>query len=149
MVTYPYVLTSWHRVRRIKWDTARISSWSGDVGADEGVSTTNYLWPSKLSFYCSSPHRKPGLLCYCWMREKEWESWTKTVCVHVHAWVCVCILCDLSVCMNLIIVWVVFNVVCVLIWRVCHKCVYWSVGCVSQPEEAISTLYLSQNGRGA
>lgn len=53
------------------------------MGADKRVSTTNYLWPSKLSYHCSLKRRKPGLLCYCWKWEKEGGSWNQCASMRV------------------------------------------------------------------
>lgn len=49
---------------------ARIYSWSADVRADKRVSTTNYLWPSKLSYYCS-PHTEEARFVVLLLDEGE------------------------------------------------------------------------------
>lgn len=62
-------------------------------GADKGVSTTNYLWPSKLSYYCS-PHTEEArfvvLLLDEGERVREMEYGSVCVCVTYYR-VCVCV----------------------------------------------------------
>lgn len=106
------------------------------------VSTAKYLWPSKLSYYCST-QRKQGLLCYCWIREKEWEragirqhacmclcaSVWRTMCVHIHVY-----LLFVSLFAR---VWFIpvhrFDCVYGILSAARHSCIYWSACCVLKP----------------
>lgn len=106
------------------------------------VSTTNYFWPSKLSYYCFPTQRKQGLLCYCWIREKEWESWNKAACVHVlvreRLTYYVCPHSRVSpVCVGFCGVWFIpvhrFDCVYGILSAACHSWVYWSARCVLKP----------------
>lgn len=149
--TYSDILTSLHPDIKL-FHTDRIYSWSGDVEADKGVSTTNYLWPSKLSYYCSPTHRKQGLLCYCWMREKEWGSRNKAACVCMGVWrtarVYKCAMC-VFLCTPCFVLFIIC--LCIDLSIICaqrnHRCVDWSVRWVLWPVEANGSVPESERKR--
>ena len=66
-----FILTSWPWLGMKPLFTVGYCQDLWLMWTDKGISTINCLWPSNLSFYCFTTQRKQGLLCYCWMREKE------------------------------------------------------------------------------